>query len=394
MGFCQYFKDKQKKKEEDKCYLDSILCDENSHLKKHLRDLKKYKAEFQRYHRYIKYTKPIILLFVFLVWYLIIKNAGFKVFSVFIALLFSMVAFFEFFFLRRIEARILNPIGKLKNGVTEIARGNYDIEIKDCVSNEVGQLIDSFNDMARKLKESEKVKSEYEENRKTIIASISHDLKTPMTSIQGYIEAIMDDTVISREDLSKYLKIIYSNSEYMNKLIDDLFLFSKLDMQKLDFNFAEVEAVPFFNDLFEEFELEFQERDFKFVYTNRINENVVFTVDAKRIHQIFSNVIGNAIKYRGGSGLSLSIDLYMDNGFVCVDVRDDGPGISEDKLEHIFDRFYRVDTERTKDLLSTGLGLAIAKELVEAHGGTISATSVDCNGTCFTIRIPVLGISR
>jgi signal transduction histidine kinase len=248
--------------------------------------------------------------------------------------------------------------------------------------------------MARKLKESEKIKSEYEENRKSIVANISHDLKTPMTSIQGYIEAIMDDAVMSREDLSKYLKIIYSNSEYMNKLIDDLFLFSKLDMQKLDFNFTETEAVPFFNDLFEEFELEFEEKEFKFIYTNKIEENVVFNIDTKRINQIFRNVIGNAIKYRGGPSLSLSVDLYMEKDFVCADVRDDGPGISEDKLEHIFDRFYRVDTERTKDLLSTGLGLAIAKELVEAHGGKISASSAPGNGTCFTIRIPALIISR
>ncbi|WP_010248782.1 HAMP domain-containing sensor histidine kinase [Acetivibrio cellulolyticus] len=393
MGLCQKFKGKFKKCNKEKCALACMECD-TSNLPKHIRELKKYKAEFQRFHRYIKYAKPVIVIFTLLVWYILIKYGGFKAFSVFIALLFSMVTFFEFFFLRRIEAKILNPIGSLKNGVSEIARGNYDVEIKNCVSNEIGQLIDSFNEMARKLKEGEKVKSEYEENRKTIIANISHDLKTPMTSIQGYIEAILDDTVISREDLSKYLKIIYSNSEYMNKLIDDLFLFSKLDMQKLDFNFAEVEAIPFFNDLFEEFELEFQERGFKFAYTNKLEENVVFNIDTKRIHQIFRNVIGNAVKYRGGASLSLWVDLYMEKDFVCVDVRDDGRGIGEDKLEHVFDRFYRVDTERTKDLLSTGLGLAIAKELVEAHGGKISASSVEGSGTCFTIRIPALIISR
>lgn len=393
MSFWPKLKERLRKCGRKKC-LDNMICDENSNFNKHLKSLKKYKAEFHRFKRYIKYSKPAIIVFTFLVWYLLIRFSGFKAFSVLIALLFSMVAFFEFFFLRRVEARILNPIGQLKSGVTEIARGNYDVEIKSCVSNEIGQLIDSFNDMARKLKESEKIKCEYEENRKSIVANISHDLKTPMTSIQGYIEAIMDDTVISREDLSKYLKIIYSNSEYMNKLIDDLFLFSKLDMQKLDFNFTETEAVPFFNDLFEEFELEFEEKNFKFTYTNKIEENVVFNIDTKRINQIFRNVIGNAIKYRVGSSLALSVDLYVEKDFVCADVRDNGPGISEDELEHIFDRFYRVDTERTKDLLSTGLGLAIAKELIEAHGGTISASSVEGNGTCFTIRIPALRISR
>ena len=393
MRFCPRFKERLRKCRQKKC-LDNMLCDEDSNFNKHLNSLKKYKAEFHRFKRYIKYSKPAIILFTFLVWYLLIRYSGFKAFSVLIALLFSMVAFFEFFFLRRIEARILIPIGQLKSGVSEIANGNYDVEIKSCVSNEIGQLIDSFNEMARKLKESEKIKSEYEENRKSIVANISHDLKTPMTSIQGYIEAIMDDAVISREDLSKYLKIIHSNSEYMNKLIEDLFLFSKLDMQKLDFNFTETEAVPFFNDLFEEFDLEFCEMEFKFTYINKIEENVVFNIDTKRIHQIFRNVIGNAIKYRGGPSLSLSVELYMEKDFVCADVRDDGQGISEDKLTHIFDRFYRVDTERTKDLLSTGLGLAIAKELVEAHGGTISASSVECNGTCFTIRIPALIINR
>jgi len=243
--------------------------------------------------------------------------------------------------------------------------------------------------MANKLQESEKIKAEYEENRKKLIANISHDLKTPITSIQGYIEAITEGNSMPPEDLSRYLKIIYNNTVYINRLIDDLFLFSKLDMQKLEFQFVNVNVRSFVNDMMEEFKLEFEEKNIRFDYYDRLSEDYSFNVDGKRLNQVFRNIIGNAEKYGLEQNVFIRTELYKFNDFVCIDIKDNGPGIPEDKLIHIFDRFYRIDTERTKDFMSTGLGLAIAKELVEAHRGRITVSSVENEGTCFTVMLPI-----
>ena len=270
----------------------------------------------------------------------------------------------------------------------EISKGNYKVKVESEVMNEISLLVDSFNEMAAKLLESEKLKLEYEENRKTLIANISHDLKTPITSIQGYIEAITDGNDITPENLNKYLKIIYSNSTYINKLIDDLFLFSKLDMQKLEFQFEKVLARPFFNDLLEEFKFELEERQIGFNYLDNTSVDVWLNIDRKRIYQVFKNIIGNAVKHGLTQNLSINIVLYTRNEFIYIDIKDNGSGISADKLPHIFDRFYRIDTERTKDFMSTGLGLAISKELVEAHSGRIDVTSIEKEGTCFTVVLP------
>ena len=357
---------------------------------KRFRDLHREREELDRYQRHIRLAPIFILIVNLVIWYLVFRYAGFKAFSVFIALLISLGGTFQFFFLRRTEKRIIRPLDKLTRGIEEIAKGNYDVKVDNDVINETSVLIDSFNEMALKLRESEKMKAEYEENRKALIANISHDLKTPITSIQGYIEAITDGSAVSYENTGKYLKIIYNNTAYMNKLVDDLFLFSKLDMQKLEFLFEKVPIIPFIEDLTEEFKLEFEDGKMDFTFNSCLENDHIVNIDRKRMHQVFRNIIGNAVKYGSGSerGLSIRTELYLKDGNICIDVSDNGPGIPEDKLPYIFNRFYRIDTERTKDLASTGLGLAIAKELVEAHGGKIAASCVIGEGTRFTVTLP------
>ena len=244
-------------------------------LQKRFIELHKNSAEMHRLHKHARIAPLVILAINLVIWYLLFKYTGIKAFSIFFALLIGIGGMFQFFFLRKIENRILKPIDKLRIGVEEISKGNYDVRVESDVTNEIGLLVDSFNEMAQKLLESEKLKTEYEENRKTLIANISHDLKTPITSIQGYVEAITDVKEITPENLKKYLKIIYSNSTYINKLIDDLFLFSKLDMQKLEFQFEKVQIRPFFNDLMEEFKFEFEEKQFRFNYADKIEAGLL-----------------------------------------------------------------------------------------------------------------------
>lgn len=283
----------------------------------------------------------------------------------------------------------MKPIEKLKDGVEQIARGNYDVNIDNDVYNEIGILIYDFNKMAETLKKSEKMKLEYEENRKALIANISHDLKTPITSINGYIEALVDGVVTSPDKVNNYLSIIHNNTIYINNLIDDLFLFSKLDMQKLDFNFETIKFGPFMSDLMEEFNFVLKEKNIKFKFEDRLLEELEVNIDGKRIYQVIRNVIGNAIKYGRQEDAIIDVELSNNNEWIKIEIKDNGPGIPEDKLSNIFNRFYRIDTERTKDFMSTGLGLAIAKEMVEAHGGKIYASSIMGKGSKFTIEIPI-----
>lgn len=351
---------------------------------------RRYHEEFQKYHKRVKFLRPVILLFNLAVAYLLFSYLGLKTISIFFAVIISIKGIWEIFFLIRLEKRIFKPIEELKHGVEQIAKGNYNVKIAHDDTYVLNMLIDSFNDMAQKLSESEKLKIEYEENRKTLLANISHDLKTPITSIQGYIEAILDGSVVPAENQKKYLQTIYNNSVYINKLIDDLFLFSKLDMQKLDFEYENLQVKAFMNDLMGEFKFELEEKGCNFKYIENLENDFLVNIDRKRLNQAIRNILGNALKYGPQKELIISVEIYSQDNFVCIEIKDNGPGIPEDKLLNIFDRFYRVGYERTKDLMSTGLGLAIAKELVEAHSGKIKVSSVEKEGTCFTIMLPVL----
>lgn len=352
-------------------------------------DIHKHHEEFHQYHRYLRATRPLALIFSLIMVYLLFTWVGYKTIGIILALLIIVKELVQIYFLGRLEKRVFQPIADLHQGVQEIARGNYDVKIESRVKNEIGGLIGSFNDMAARLQATEKLKQEYEENRKALITNISHDLKTPITSIQGYVEAILDGTADATEKQKKYLQTIDHNAAYVNRLIDDLLLFSQLDMNKLEFNFEEIPIQSYMADLVEEFCFELEERGSRLIYVNRIEQDCTVQLDGKRFYQAMRNIIGNAIKYGPEQDLQVDIDLFRQDDMICIAIRDNGPGIPADKLLHIFDRFYRIDTERTKDLVSTGLGLAIARELVEAHRGKIEVASRPGEGTCFTISIPV-----
>lgn len=346
--------------------------------------------EFHQYHRYFRYCRPAFVLFNILILYLLFSWVGFKGIGLFFAALICIKEVFQFIFLLRLEKRIFAPIEKLKQGLDEIAKGNYQVKVECQTANDLGLLILSFNEMAQKLYDSEILQTEYEENRKTLIANISHDLKTPITAIQGYIEALLDGSIKNAGDQAKYLKTIHHNIVYINKLIDDLFLFSKLDMQKLDFSYESVSVRPFMKDFMEEYKFDLEEKNIEFQYVDQLEHYDLVKLDGKRFHQAFNNLISNAVNHGPENNLSIKITMYRQNQFICLDIEDNGPGIAPDKLPFIFDRFYRIDTERKKDYVCTGLGLAIARELIEAHQGKITVSSIEDKGTCFTIMLPVL----
>jgi len=346
--------------------------------------------DLNKIHRYLRWLRPLGALISLILLFLVFRFVGVQTITILFAIIFVIHQISHIYITLRMEKRIMDPLEKLKNGVDQIAKGNYDVRIDNKVCNEIGILIYDFNKMAETLKQAEKMKQEYEENRKELIANISHDLKTPITSINGYIEALVDGVVTSPDKVNNYLRVIYNNTTYMNNLIDDLFLFSKLDMQKLDFNFEKIKISPFMGDLMEEFNFVLKEKGVKFKFQDNLSQELEVNIDGKRIYQVIRNIIGNAMKYGNQQEPVIEVKLGNDNSYVNIEVKDNGPGIPEDKLPHIFNRFYRIDSERTKDLMSTGLGLAIAKEMVEAHRGKIHVSSIIGEGSNFIIQLPIM----
>jgi len=366
-----------------------INCDESQCCGAEM-EYRHHFKEFHRLHRSFRFLRPMFLIITVIIIYLLFRWAGLKAIGISIAGLIVFKEIVQLFFLGRLEKRVLTPIDKLQNGFIEIARGNYDASIDPCCQNEFGQLIKSFNEMAGKLRESEKTNLEYEENRKNLIANISHDLKTPITSIQGYIEMIMDNDLVQPDKINPCLKTIYNNTTYMNKLIDDLFLFSKLDIDKVDFNYECTNVRAFMGDLMDELRFELEDIGAEFVYQDKMDQDSSVSIDGKRVHQAIKNILGNAVKYGPETDLKIGVELYRKDNTACLAITDNGPGITSEKLPYIFERFYRIDNERSKDLMSTGLGLAIAKELIEAQGGKILVNSSAETGSCFTICFPIL----
>ena len=357
-------------------------------LKKFHDHIHRHHHEFLQYHRWFRYSRPAVLLFNLILLYLLFSWAGMKAAGVCFAILIVIKEIVQFIFLLRLEKRIIVPIEELRQGVDKIARGHYDVRVECQIPNDLGLLIASFNEMARKLQEGEEMQAEYEENRKTLVANISHDLKTPITSIGGYIEALLEGPVLSPEQHDKYLKIIHHNVDYLNRLIDDLFLFSKLDMQKLEFHFDKVRIRNYLSDLMEEYRLELVDRQIQFEFIDEMPKDPFVLLDGKRFYQAINNIVRNAVGHGPDQGLSLRVRLYRRGAWLAIDIKDNGPGIAADKLPYIFDRFYRIDKERAKDHQGTGLGLAITKELVRAYGGEVAVASLVGEGTCFTVMLP------
>jgi signal transduction histidine kinase len=372
----------------------------------HFNESARARRPFRYYHRHIHYSRPIAMALMLAFWIGILLFGGFplwfRLFIGAIAVLSTISAIMEIFFLVRMDRRILRPIDTLETAVREVAKGNLDVEVKGPFHPETAALIGTFNAMVRALRESETLKKSYEDNRKELIANISHDLKTPITSILGYIDAINDIGTREPEKIEKYLSIIKSNTSYLNKLIDDLFLFSRMDISRLDLSPERVNVEYFLRDLMEEFYLDFGERNILFDYRadfpeRKNREPFMATLDPKLFCRIVRNLFDNARKYGPEDSLHLEVtagitpanETESEESSFFVTIADNGPGLSADAMTHLFERFFRADPERTKSVSSTGLGLAIARELTELQGGKISAANRAEGGLLFTIEMPL-----
>jgi histidine kinase len=281
---------------------------------------------------------------------------------------------------------IIKPIKLLKTAAMNIKHEKLDIPVRYDGRDEFLDVCLAFEEMRIRLKESLHEQQRYEENRKELLSNISHDLKTPITAIKGYIEGIKDGIADSPEKVEKYIQTVYTKSVLMNDLIDRLFLFSKLDMNKVQFNFQKIDLISYIKDTCDE--LKFDYPLLEIIFEQKEETPLPVYVDSMHIHRVFSNLIDNAVKYNDKENTVLTISLSSTNDLVTIELEDNSRGISSEYLPHIFERFYRTDKARSSMSEGSGLGLSISKQIISAHGGKISARSTVGQGTTiiFTLR--------
>ncbi|MCD2348730.1 sensor histidine kinase [Clostridium guangxiense] len=288
-----------------------------------------------------------------------------------------------------VSRSILIPLKSLRKGTENIKNGDLDFEVKANSKDEIGELCEDFDDMRKKLKESIELQNQYENNRKELISNISHDLKTPITSIKGYVEGIRDGVADTPEKMEKYINTIYTKSQSMDYLIDELLTYSKLDMNKMHFDFQKIDITSYMEDLMEEIRFDVEKKKIKFSYKNNIKGQVIVKIDVQNINRVIMNIISNSIKYMDKEEGKIEVNMYLKGDEVIIGIKDNGKGISKNALSCIFDRFYREDYSRNSLTGGSGLGLAICKKIIEEHGGRIWAESEEKIGTAmwFTIKI-------
>jgi signal transduction histidine kinase len=284
---------------------------------------------------------------------------------------------------------IVNPLRKLENSAQEIARGNLDFQLQSKSNNEIGSVIRSYEKMRCELKKSITRQLEMEENRKQLLSNITHDLKTPITSIKGYVQGIRDGVANDPAKLSRYLDVIYSKTEDMNAMIDDLFLFSKLDLGKEPFNKDDVELGEFYGNCVQELRLELDGRGVALAAEYHASEGRKVFMDSQKIKRVILNIVGNSLKFMDKDQKRLNLTFAEDSGNLVIKIRDNGIGIAREELDKIFDRFYRTDPSRNRNTGGSGLGLAIAWQIVEQHNGTIKAESEKGEWTEIAFSIPL-----
>lgn len=265
------------------------------------------------------------------------------------------------------------PIKSLKHGTTAIMEGDWDYEVKVDSDDELGELCQSFNEMRNQLKHSMEHQVESEEKNRELIANISHDLKTPITSIKGYVEGLMDGVADSPEKVDKYIRIIYNKANEMDAMINELSLYTQLNSNAIPYNFQGIDIDAYIQDCVEEL-AELDSGHFQVRYKNYCRQGTKVMADPEQIRRVVSNIVTNSRKYCDKEICQVDIRLKQINDMVQFEFEDNGCGISEEDLPNIFNRTYRADEAR-RSMGGSGLGLAIAKKVVEEHGGTMWASS-------------------
>lgn len=283
---------------------------------------------------------------------------------------------------------IINPIHKLQVATENIKAGNLDFTVEADGRDEIGELCRNFEEMRFRLKESEEEKLAGEKENRVLISNISHDLKTPITAIKGYVEGIMDGVADTPEKQEKYIRTIYNKANEMDTLINELTLYAKIDTNRIPYNFSRINVADYFEDCVEEVGLDLEAENIRLNYIDYADKDVLIIADPEQLRRVINNLISNSIKYLDKEQGFINIRIRDVGDFIQIEFEDNGKGISAKDLPYIFDRFYRADASRNSSTGGSGIGLSIVKKIIEDHGGKIWVNSKEGTGTImyFVIR--------
>ena len=305
------------------------------------------------------------------------------------ALAFILVLVFTSFLLTQwFRKGIFTPINQLNTAMQNIAEGNLEYMLTTEEKGEIGELYRNYEDMRLRLKESLDEKFEHEKKNRELISNISHDLKTPITAVKGYVEGIMDGVADTPEKMDKYIKTIYNKANDMDRLINELTTYSGIDNNRIPYNFHRINVAEYFGDCVEEVGLDLESKNIQLNYEDLVEPSTQIIADPEQLKRVINNIIGNSVKYLDKEQGIIDIRILDEVDSIRVEIEDNGKGIAAKDLPNIFERFYRTDASRNSSQGGSGIGLSIVKKIVEDHGGYIWATSKENEGTCmhFVIR--------
>lgn len=283
---------------------------------------------------------------------------------------------------------IYKPIKQLSIAMRKIAEGDFDYRLDPMKNDEIGVLYNNYEQMRLHLKENAEEKAQNEKKSKELISNISHDLKTPITSIKGYVEGIMDGVADTPEKMDKYIKTIYNKANDMDRLINELTTYSGIDSNKIPYHFHVINIADYFEDCVEEVGLDLESKNITLNYTNLAPSDTAIVADPEQLKKVINNIISNSVKYMGHDKGEIDIRILDEGESIRIEIEDDGKGIPAKDIGNIFERFYRTDSSRNSMQGGSGIGLSIVKKIIEDHGGYVWATSKEGEGTCmhFVIR--------
>lgn len=277
-------------------------------------------------------------------------------------------------------------ISHISDAVQSISEGNLNVSIDVIGDDEFSGMASNLNKMVEDIRELMDKEREAERTKNELITNVAHDLRTPLTSIIGYLELLAGNTKVEPETQHKFIQIAYGKARRLEKLIEALFGFTKLNYGKISMNVTQLDIVKLLSQLLEEAYPNFVDKNLSYDFQSNVPAKVI-TADGNLLARLFDNLIGNAIKY-GADGKRVVVKLHGGEEVVTVAVTNFGYVIPPEELPLIFNKFYRVEQSRSTHTGGTGLGLAIVKEIVDMHGGTIEVAS-DLNGTVFTVKLQV-----
>ena len=274
------------------------------------------------------------------------------------------------------------PIRELKAATQNIRDGNLDFSVKNSGIEELDELCQDFEEMRIRLKESAESKVETDRQSRELISNITHDLKTPITTIQGYVEGILDGVADTPEKMEHYLRTIQNKTRDIDRLINELTVYSNINTNRIPYNFIKLQTSEYFADCAEELEMDLEEKNIRFSYENLLQKDAVIVADPEQLKRVIDNIVGNAVKYADPKKEETRIRLRLrDVGdYIQVEIEDNGNGIAQKDLSRVFDRLYRGDASRGSQG-GSGIGLSIVKKIIEDHEGKVWATSKEGEGT-------------